>query len=391
MRNPTGAGRHDASRSSQKDLTMNTSILGYNGQRRDAVSGTYHLGNGYRAYNPVLMRFNCPDNWSPFGAGGINPYAYCDGDPVNRADPSGHLSNGTIFGLVGGLIGGIALGVLTAGLALPAVIAIDATFAVVVQGISMAIDHERLDSMGAGGWALLAGGSLLASVGGAVAGKVLGALKGTASRPFGGLMMEGEGAGAAIPLPGLFRNPRFHGLYQGQGGQIEDFAFTYEDQIRQGTRLNIVMRAGNIRRSVPDAHPTRFALGRWNGRQYVHALYSAATIVDWTPDRDYAMYRLLVSRAAEGQHNHTLAMAFTRALRVRLIDSPVIATELQVRVEGPVADRMHLWIDELNARGAIPSHAEIQARLNSIADDFAGEENALFPDINWSTHRRTYS
>ncbi|EJL88508.1 RHS repeat-associated core domain protein containing protein [Herbaspirillum sp. CF444] len=375
---------------------MNTSILGYNGQRRDAVSGTYHLGNGYRAYNPVLMRFNCPDSWSPFGAGGINPYAYCDGDPVNRADPSGHLSNGSIFGLAGGLIGGIVLGVLTAGLALPAVIAIDATFAVAVQGIAMAIDHERLDSMGAGGWALLAGGSLLASVGGAVVGKVLGALKGTASRPFGGLMMEGEGGGAAIPLPGLFRNPRFHGLYQGQGGGVEDIAFTYEDQIWEGARLNIVMRSGNIR-GIPDAHPTRFALGRWNGQQYVRALYRAATIVDRTPDRDYAEYRLLVSRAAQGARGRSLAMAFRRALEVRGIDSPVIATALPVHVQGPVVDHMRLWMNNLNNNGLIPSPALMQGQFDVIANDFADEVNVIYPDPaitanqSWSTFLRTYS
>ncbi|MFA1026632.1 MULTISPECIES: RHS repeat-associated core domain-containing protein [Pseudomonas syringae group] len=47
------------------------------------------MGNGYRAYNPVLMRFNSPDSLSPFGKGGLNAYAYCAGDPVNRSDPDG--------------------------------------------------------------------------------------------------------------------------------------------------------------------------------------------------------------------------------------------------------------------------------------------------------------
>jgi RHS repeat-associated protein len=65
-------------------------LLGFNGEQRDPVSGHYLLGNGYRAFNPVLMRFNSPDSWSPFANGGINPYAYCEGDPVNEKDPSGH-------------------------------------------------------------------------------------------------------------------------------------------------------------------------------------------------------------------------------------------------------------------------------------------------------------
>ncbi|UWF48885.1 RHS repeat-associated core domain-containing protein [Pseudomonas sp. N3-W] len=67
------------------------SLLGFNGERPDPVTGHYHLGNGYRQFNPVLMRFNSPDSWSPFGEGGVNAYAYCGGDPVNRSDPSGHL------------------------------------------------------------------------------------------------------------------------------------------------------------------------------------------------------------------------------------------------------------------------------------------------------------
>ncbi|WP_159998288.1 MULTISPECIES: RHS repeat-associated core domain-containing protein [unclassified Pseudomonas] len=66
------------------------SLLGFNGQRPDPVTGHYHLGNGYRQFNPVLMRFNSPDSWSPFGEGGINAYTYCGGEPVNRTDSNGH-------------------------------------------------------------------------------------------------------------------------------------------------------------------------------------------------------------------------------------------------------------------------------------------------------------
>ncbi|WP_256577991.1 RHS repeat-associated core domain-containing protein [Pseudomonas sp. Irchel s3h17] len=67
------------------------SLLGFNGEQPDPVTGHYLLGNGYRAFNPVLMRFNSPDSWSPFGKGGLNGYAYCVGDPVNIEDPSGHM------------------------------------------------------------------------------------------------------------------------------------------------------------------------------------------------------------------------------------------------------------------------------------------------------------
>ena len=65
-------------------------LLGFNGEQPDSMIGHYLLGNGYRVFNPVLMRFNSPDSWSPFGAGGLNAYGYCSGDPVNRSDPTGH-------------------------------------------------------------------------------------------------------------------------------------------------------------------------------------------------------------------------------------------------------------------------------------------------------------
>ncbi len=55
------------------------SLPGFTGQRVDPVTGHYLLGNGYRAFNPVLMRFNSPDSLSPFGEGGVNAYGYCGG------------------------------------------------------------------------------------------------------------------------------------------------------------------------------------------------------------------------------------------------------------------------------------------------------------------------
>lgn len=72
------------------------SHLGFNGELCERQIGWYVLGNGYRAYNPKLMRFHSPDNWSPFGGGGLNAYMYCVGDPVNFSDPTGHSILGVI-------------------------------------------------------------------------------------------------------------------------------------------------------------------------------------------------------------------------------------------------------------------------------------------------------
>lgn len=66
-------------------------LMGFNGELPESVTGHYLLGQGYRAFNPVLMRFNSPDELSPFDKGGVNSYAYCGGDPINRNDRTGHF------------------------------------------------------------------------------------------------------------------------------------------------------------------------------------------------------------------------------------------------------------------------------------------------------------
>ena len=97
----------------------NDALTGFNGERLDPISQVYHLGNGYRNYNPSLMRFNAPDSWSPFGAGGPNPYVYCEGDPINRADPGGHMSWQVGLDLGLGILSLVST-VLTAGLSVAA-------------------------------------------------------------------------------------------------------------------------------------------------------------------------------------------------------------------------------------------------------------------------------
>ncbi|HEN8802031.1 TPA: RHS repeat-associated core domain-containing protein [Pseudomonas putida] len=74
-----------------KDLSALEILLGFNSEHLETLSQFYLLGTGYhRGFSPTLMRFLSPDNISPFGAGGFNPYAYCANDPINAIDPSGH-------------------------------------------------------------------------------------------------------------------------------------------------------------------------------------------------------------------------------------------------------------------------------------------------------------
>ncbi|KOC88182.1 RHS repeat-associated core domain-containing protein [Winslowiella iniecta] len=125
---------------------------GFNGQRLDPVGGFYALGHGYRAYNPGIKRFNCPDRLSPFNAGGINPYAYCDGDPINRCDPSGHFSWQAIAGISLGMLGLVGA-IFTAGSSLIAVgsitsaLAASSTMTLVVGSSALVSDITGIVSL----------------------------------------------------------------------------------------------------------------------------------------------------------------------------------------------------------------------------------------------------
>lgn len=74
------------------------------GEKYDDLTELYHLGNGTRSYDPLLMRFMQYDSMSPFGEGGINPYSYCGGDPVTFSDPSGHGRDVAIMFAAMGLV-----------------------------------------------------------------------------------------------------------------------------------------------------------------------------------------------------------------------------------------------------------------------------------------------
>ncbi|WP_445261376.1 RHS repeat-associated core domain-containing protein [Pseudomonas moraviensis] len=166
------------------------SLAGFNGEQLDPVTGLYLLGNGYRAYSPTLMRFLCPDSMSPFGAGGLNAYSYCLGDPVNRVDPTGHVSWQSILG-IGLSILGIVASVVTMGAATPwAVTALGLAVASGLAGIASEVVNELAPGSQAGeilGW--ISFGLGLASVG---AGLAAGAKAGiNAGRKLSGAFKQG--------------------------------------------------------------------------------------------------------------------------------------------------------------------------------------------------------
>lgn len=87
--------------------------IAFNGQLPEGATGHYLLGHGHRGYSPALRRFLKPDALSPFRAGGLNAYAYCQVDPVNATDPTGRYTLGALLFVTG-------IGMMTAGVVLGA-------------------------------------------------------------------------------------------------------------------------------------------------------------------------------------------------------------------------------------------------------------------------------
>ena len=101
--------RHYTAHGAQADSADQTSSpFAFAGQRREPLTHWYIPG-GNRPYDPLLMIFLAPDSESPFGRGGINPYAYCAGDPVNRVDPDGHAWWKWLVAGIGAVLGAVAV------------------------------------------------------------------------------------------------------------------------------------------------------------------------------------------------------------------------------------------------------------------------------------------
>ena len=88
-----------------------TQHFGFDGQLTDSQTHWQFLGQGYRAYNPMLHRFMSQDSMSPFDKGGINGYVFGSNNPIMMSDPTGHMSFWANMGI--GLSMGIAASMLT--------------------------------------------------------------------------------------------------------------------------------------------------------------------------------------------------------------------------------------------------------------------------------------
>ena len=81
--------------------------LRYRGYVYDTETGMYYLQSRY--YNASWGRFiNADSLIDNRGVNTQNVFAYCVNNPVNNADPSGHIVGWIIGGVIGGIIGGIS-------------------------------------------------------------------------------------------------------------------------------------------------------------------------------------------------------------------------------------------------------------------------------------------
>ncbi len=72
----------------------------YRGYYYDVETGLYYVSSRY--YDPEVCRFINADGYASTGQGfaGNNMFAYCNNNPVNYADPSGHFGILAVLGIV---------------------------------------------------------------------------------------------------------------------------------------------------------------------------------------------------------------------------------------------------------------------------------------------------
>lgn len=363
---------------------MSDLTLGFNGLRPDPLNGDYHPGYGYRTYSRLLMRFAVTDAWSPFGAGGTNPYAYCTGDPVNRSDPSGHMSWQAGLGIALGLAG-IAGAIFTAGASLAAAGSLSAALATTsvagmavgasalvadVTGLaSVSIEQSHPQAATTLGWVSLATGLLSLGVSLVTGGyraleRVTGSLR---SR-----LVKVNGH-TGIPMSGEFRNARFLGANHNSGELSWNLRF--EDTVPRGRRLTIIM--GSRYEGTPIRPCNEVSIdGAWVSQTYAPADFRDLVL---EAHEEFDVYRLVIPNSAVRYNSgqRTIAGDFRFAMHT---ESPVVGYRGPPVVQGQVATELqHVFglYSQFEQSGIAWGAHSAQQMLNGLSDRFGAVEGAI--------------
>jgi RHS repeat-associated protein len=371
--------------------SMEYCLSGFNGQRPDPVSGHSHLGNGYRAYTPVLGRFITPDSWSPFGAGGINPYAYCAGDPINRADPSGHMSGLGIAGMVMGAFG-ILMAPITAGQSLTVMSCLTAGLEIVSGATAIAagaLEESSPSASSALGWISLATGMLSMGIG-------LAKMTGRAADGVAGLTgrLQRINGKIGIPMSGEFRNPRFLGMYDATMNidrerpmsMMFDHSYNYNPRGPLDSR-SIIVRLNNAR-------PRRVVFHEWDDAAggYIERQLNGSQLAERTFGNNISHYYLhFAGDNVDVNAFRPVSQGFVNQYQHRLRQLAPPGNELYVAqkdfmvTEDPVFRLLVSPPRLRDAQGGLTGPAA-QAYLDDIATRFDGESYVLW-DI-WNSRTR---
>ena len=123
---------------SNSELAL-TNPIRYRGYYYDRETKLYYLNSRY--YNPQWCRFISPDDTAyldPESVNGLNLYCYCNNDPVNYADPSGHKAE-WLGWILGGLLIATSIAITVASLGSAAIVAV-ATTGAITGGIAGALN-----------------------------------------------------------------------------------------------------------------------------------------------------------------------------------------------------------------------------------------------------------
>lgn len=77
----------------------------YTGAVIDEETGLYYMNARY--YDPETGRFISQDSYRGKNESFWHLYVYCNGDPVNSVDPTGHAVANIVGGIIGGVIGAL--------------------------------------------------------------------------------------------------------------------------------------------------------------------------------------------------------------------------------------------------------------------------------------------